>query len=120
MLVEHLRGATHTADQCYFALWGGFGSSVVPQYLTPKLELPQRDYHLFAGPLEAAPTNFAAAPGPFHQSANLWWPADQAWCVATEIDLAWTYVAASTACIAGVLADQRLGAVATSPTDTWW
>ncbi len=26
------------------------------------------------------------------QTPNLWWPEDRAWFVATEIDLAWTYV----------------------------
>jgi len=43
-----------------------------------------------------------------HQSANLWFPADQSWCVATEIDLAWTYIGGSRRCVASILADSRL------------
>ena len=35
------------------------------------------------------------APEPHEQSANLWWPADRAWCVVTDIDLMSTYVGGS-------------------------
>jgi hypothetical protein len=45
------------------------------------------------------------------QSPNIWWPDDQARCVATEIDFAWTYVGGSTAAIEAVLADPRLEAL---------
>jgi hypothetical protein len=45
---------------------------------------------------------------------NLWWPADRAWCVASEIDFNTTYVGGSAPCIADVLADPRIEAMATS------
>ena len=41
---------------------------------------------------------------PLHQSANLWWPEDRAWCVATEIDFVSTYLAGSQKLIDAVLA----------------
>jgi hypothetical protein len=41
-------------------------------------------------------------------SCNLWWPADHAWCVATEIDLDSTYVGGSEACIEELLANSEL------------
>ena len=90
-LVEHLGRATTTPERCFFALWEGFADSPVAISLEPTLELPHRRYHLFAGPIQGAHTNLSASLIG-HQSANLWWPADQAWCVAAEIDFAWTYV----------------------------
>jgi hypothetical protein len=135
-LVEHLGGATTTRADCFFAVWAGFGIgkpivrfdpgvswlerkltlrrlSRVESWKTkaPTLELPERAYHVFSGPIEGATTNLSGSPsGLGWQSANLWWPADHAWCVATEIDNAWTYVGATRQCIDGILADGRLGA----------
>lgn len=117
-LVDHLAPATATPDECYFAVWDGFGGSAVPHDLEPRLALPYRDYHLFAGPVAAARTSFSSVSF-HHQSANLWWPADHAWCVATEIDLSWTYVGGSCSRIDALLADARLDAAPTSATDLW-
>ena len=57
--------------------------------------LPQRDYLLLEGPLEAATEiGWILARERFiPQSPNLFWPSDHAWCVATEIDLLFTLVA---------------------------
>jgi len=119
-LVEHLRPATATPGECYFALWEGFGSTAVPEDLLPKLELPNRAYHVFAGPIAAAQTSYDAYPLGYHdQFANLWWPADHTWCVATEVDSAWTHVGGSRACIDAVLADPRLESVETSAHAPW-
>jgi hypothetical protein len=63
---------------------------------------PGREYHLLGGPLEAL-SESAVEPG--YQSANLWWPADRARCVATEIDLDTTYIACDLVC-----RDELLGA----------
>jgi hypothetical protein len=115
-LVEHLRPATTTPEECYFALWEGY--SIFPPALVPKLELPNRAYYIYIGPLEAALSSFD--PFPFSQrSANLWWPADQAWCVATEVDFAWTYVGGPRSCIDAILSDARLDAVETSARARW-
>jgi hypothetical protein len=117
-LAEHLRPATTTPEACYFALWEGFGDSVVPHALEPTLELPNRAYHVFAGPLAAARTSYSNIPFA-HRSANLWWPADQAWCVATEVDFAWTYVGGTRAVVDALLADPRLDAVETAAAARW-
>ena len=115
-LVEHLRPATTTPEQCYFALWDGY--SIAPPGVIPKLELPNREYYVYIGPVEAALSSFD--PFPFsQQSANLWWPADQAWCVATEVDFAWTYVGGPRSCIDAILADARLDVVETSARARW-
>jgi hypothetical protein len=80
----------------------------------PRVELPWRTYVLFAGPLAAVPAMVEAHDG---YTPNLWWPDDHAWCIATEIDLPWTYVGGSAALIAEVLADPRLEAQPVSPGD---
>jgi hypothetical protein len=75
-----------------------------------RVELPQRNYVLFSGPLDAAlefghwPTRRWFLP----QSPNLFWPDDASWCVATEIDLYCTYLGGSRALIDELLADERL------------
>jgi hypothetical protein len=117
-LLDHLGPATRTPELCYFAVWEGFGGSIVPADLSPKLALPNRRYHVFAGPLAAARTSYSAIPVD-HQSANLWWPADQAWCVATEVDHAWSYVAGPRRCVETLVADIRLDAIATGASDLW-
>lgn len=117
-LVEHLTPATTTPELCYFAVWEGFGDSVAPPRLQPKLELPNRAYDVFSGPIAAARTSLSVVPFG-HRSANLWWPADHAWCVATEIDFAWTYVGGPRDCIAAVLADSRFEAVETNALADW-
>src|SRR5262249_60683685 len=76
----------------------------------PRVRLPNRDYLLYRGPAEAivAPANLAGTRG---QCANLCWPADRAWCVASEIDLMWTYVGGPRGLIDAVLADNRTQAL---------
>ena len=66
-----------------------------------------------------AAANFADEPA--EQSANLWWPDDRAWFVATDIDLMTTYVGGSAACIADLVSAAGLEA-AVVPVDqrvTW-
>ena len=137
-LTTHLAAATTTPMKCYFAVWEGYGVGTMvfgfppgtpakerraqiesqprpPAWKSraPTLELPERRYHVFTGPIEGAATSLSGMPMGW-QSANLWWPADHAWCVATEIDLAWTYVGGSRRLINGILRNPRLAAVETS------
>jgi hypothetical protein len=84
----------------------------------PLVELPWREYRLLTGPLDAA-----LEVGRFYgdvfdpHSPNLIWPDDHAWCVATDVDLHSTYIAASRAAAADVLADSRLETLAAGPDD---
>src|SRR5215475_10905083 len=108
ILVEVLQRHTRAPDRCWFAVWEGYGG-LEPDVRWPeaaRLHLPNRDYVLLWGPVEAAARSFE--PAPFRQSANLWWPDDQAWCVATEIDYSWTYVGGTRPCIDDLLAESRL------------
>jgi hypothetical protein len=80
----------------------------------PKVELPGRSYLLYQGPIEGA----LALSAPSFQTPNLWWPSDRSWCVASEIDLDWTYVGGATALIQDLLHDRSLEAVPVEPNDS--
>lgn len=106
VLAEVLGRHTTTCDRCWFAVWDGWGDLEFPSANVPTFHLPHRDYFLFAGPVSAATQSFGDQR--WYRSANLWWPDDRAWCVATEVDFDTTYVGGSEACIAALLATENL------------
>jgi hypothetical protein len=70
----------------------------------PRLALPQRTYLLFVGSVASATAlRNPMWPSGASEPPNLWWPADQAWCVASEIDLPVTYVGGASDLIEAVL-----------------
>ena len=118
-LVDVLANHTATPDRCWFAVWEGWGALPDELRQVPTFELPHRRYHLLSGPISAILES--AEPPPWEQSANLWWPEDHAWCVATEIDFMTTYLAVSTECFAELKGVPSLEILAADPTDatTW-
>ena len=135
-LAEH----TTTPESCWLCLWDGYGwlhgspsvailgthgsIPVAPAFPAevldgPRVRLPGRDHLLLAGPLAAAPQLGWADPYGFFfpQSPNLFWPTDQAWCVASEIDLCCTLVAGSDALAGALVGDPRLEAWRVQPDD---
>jgi hypothetical protein len=116
-LVAVLRGHTSTPDDCWLGVWAGFGWHAEGTGLsTPaETELLGRDYWLLRGPVDLVTTN--TAPEPAEQSVNIWWPADRAWCVVTDIDLMSTYVGGSTACIEDLIAAPDLEVVRSAASD---
>ncbi|QYG93676.1 hypothetical protein HC251_15430 [Iamia sp. SCSIO 61187] len=133
VLAEVLGRHTTTPERCWFGVWDGFGQlngsavmltfdgrgepipSPVPREVLdgPLLRLPNRDYLLAIGAVAEVVDLEEALD---HQSPNLWWPEDRAWCVATEIDLAWTFVAGTTALIEELVAHPGLEVLVTEPT----
>jgi hypothetical protein len=108
--------AAHTArpERCFLCLWEGYGW--LPQEWLDasasgsRLELPHRRYLLFEGPLDAA-AELGDWPLPdwfLPQSPNLCWPDDASWCVATEVDLPYTYVGGTRDLVDELLIDVRL------------
>ena len=113
VLTSRLRRHTLAPDDCWFCLWSGYGwvgvtlvregsppvppsADPIPESVQsgPEVRLPDREYFLYRGSVESAivwDPDWADRP----QTANLWWPEDKSWCVATEIDLPWTYVGGS-------------------------
>jgi hypothetical protein len=127
-LVALLARHTSTAGSCWLCLWDGYGyfepnsgfaeltarpigspPDREPELVTfpvlPKsrVRLPDRDYLLFKGSISDAVG--------WEDGPNLWWPQDIAWCVASEIDLPYTYVGASSEAIEKLLHDNALEAL---------
>jgi len=121
-LVGILKRHTSTPSRCWFGVWDGYGGwesrdtggPPRPGGEMPKVELPGRSYLLYQGPIEGA----LALSAPSFQTPNLWWPSDRSWCVASEIDLDWTYVGGATALIQDLLHDRSLEAVPVEPNDS--
>lgn len=115
-LVAVLRAWTSTPAECRFAVWEGWGGleAEASSAGAARFSASGRSYLLFEGPIEAA-TRSAVSVHP--QSASLWWPRDRAWCVATEIDLMWTLVGGSAACIEELLSVSDLEVYPAHPDD---
>ena len=101
-LIEVLSKYTKTPDDCLFGIWTGWGG-IDAEKRWPEaaaFQIPEREYILLRGPIQAAASTVLPD---YEQSASLWWPRDRAWCVATEIDMMWTFVGSSTHCIEELL-----------------
>jgi hypothetical protein len=133
---------TRTPQDCWFCVWDGFGwpgftmsasmteSGAPTEFVEqprrdpvpgpvrdgPRVRLPHRDYLLYRG-TAAAVSEVAGLDGTWDQCPNLWWPADRAWCVASDIDLQWSYVGGPRGLIDAILADDRIEALPAAPDD---
>ena len=110
--------ARHTAtpQACVLGRWDAFGYDLPSPDVPPRLLLRGgHDVVLVRGTVADACRNLA--PEPNEQSANLWWPADRAWCVVTDIDLMSSYVGGTAACIDELLRTPGLAAVPARPED---
>jgi hypothetical protein len=141
VLAAIVRDWTATPEDCWFCVWDGFGwdtgstftftetgrpSEIIeepgrdpvpgPVREGPRVRLPHRNYFLYRGPAEAVAT-LARLDGTWGQCPNIWWPADRAWCVASEIDLQWTYIGGPRGLIDAILADGRVEALPAAPDD---
>lgn len=134
-LCEDLGRHTGTPEQCWFAVWDGWGLMQPAPVITSQpaddpalnsrqldltaatFEIPGRRYLLYEGAVEQA-----TAIGWWHsgiwfqaQSPSLIWPQDHAWCVATEVDADFTLVGGSSDLIDAILANPHLEAVRIAP-----
>ena len=112
-LVDVLGRATATPDDVFVAVWEGWGD--VPPHRFPgaaRLNTQGRGHFLLRGPLTGVLASVAV--GFDRPTAGLWWPADRAWFVATEIDLEWTFVAGDTDLVERLRHDPRLEVIDTA------
>jgi hypothetical protein len=135
VLCDRLAGDPEDEPDCYFCLWEGYGeletygwleTTFAPHFKVTardrhtftsdeitrsRLHLPDRDYVVLAGPLGSALRIGSFAAELFWpQSPNLFWPADQAWCVASEIDFDSTLVGGPLRLIDAILRTPELDA----------
>lgn len=143
-LTAVLRRHTSAPDDCLFAFWEGWGGgtrptritsyrngeshvrtpgSLPPDAVTPppvgRLTLPGRNYAVFRGDLDLA-GRFGSWISEGYlgiQSPNLFWPADRAWFVATEVDFDSTLVGGSAGLISDIVRDPHLEAAQLQATD---
>jgi hypothetical protein len=83
-----LAAHTTTPGSGYAAVWEGWGGAG-PLPAAPRVEVPHRAMLLFAGGvanLRDAPSLAWYGSVQGYQEPHLVWPADQAWCVACEVD----------------------------------
>lgn len=111
ILAEH----TSTALRCWFCVWDGYGPPVNPPG-GPAVPLPtvrgslERRYYLYAGQLGEV-MQLSLPP-------SVWWPADHAWCLASDVDLAWTYIGGPAGLADQLLADPFLEVMPADPLDS--
>jgi len=114
VLCEHLARHTRAVGSVWYAMWRGFPDVRAIEADGPRFELPDREYVLLHGQLAAAP-DVITSPFPLNAGPSLWWPDDRSWCVATEVDYRWTYVAGPEACSTSIERDDRIEALRTQP-----
>jgi hypothetical protein len=113
-LVDVLGRATTTPEDVFVAVWEGWGD-VPPERFPGAARLPtlNRGHFLLRGPLTGVLDSVSAS-GSDGPVSGLWWPADRAWFVATDIDFEWTFVAGASSLIDRLIADDRLEVVPTT------
>ena len=97
-----LERATTTPGSCWFGLWDGFGFVDADAGIA-SLRSGDRRWQLYRGAVQNMVGSFEPQ-GHWRQSPNLVWPADRAWCLATEIDAEVTLVAGPDELIQAILA----------------
>jgi hypothetical protein len=92
-----------------FLLWEGFGdlNREVFNAGIPKVSHVMRNFYLLKGPLDSY--------AHFSNDPSYWWPDDQAWCMCTDTDFEWSYLAGSRGCVDEVLGLPVMDAVETNP-----
>jgi hypothetical protein len=110
LLAAVLARFTATPESCAFAIWPSLAVGGQPGGEESQLTLDDgRRMVLIMGAVAMAMASFSA--NDVHQSANLWWPRDREWCVATDLGQRSTLIGGSEACILAVMADARLETV---------
>lgn len=93
-LVDILASATTTPEDVFFAVWHGWGDMPPARFPgAAQLDTQARGHFLLRGPLEGALTSVSASSVGTGPVSGIWWPADRAWFVHSEIDLDWTFIA---------------------------
>lgn len=99
---------TDTPDDCWFGVWMGYGGVPYESLDYPRFEVPNRAYNLFNGAVSSVVNFYFGKEGERGRQflpPAIWWPDDQAWCVASEIDHYDTFIGGTAACIDDILSE---------------
>ena len=88
-LIPLLRQNYTDSDQFWFAFWEGFGFFSKSDRRGPAVSIPGRRWLLFQANGDSLG---ATIENGGYQTANMIWPIDESWCMATEIDAEVTYI----------------------------
>jgi hypothetical protein len=101
--------ARHTSSTSgWFLLWEGFGDLNDEVFAkVPKVRHEMRNFYLLRGPLDSY--------AHFSNDPSYWWPDDRSWCVCTDTDFEWSYLAGSRECVDEVLALPIMDSLETRP-----
>jgi hypothetical protein len=120
--LEVLREHTTTPDDVYYCLWDGWGlDNWPPSMLTgQRVEIPNRSYLLLHGTLSDFGDWDAVEASPGHPRFHLpdpafIWPADQAWCIANDVDPHYAGIGATSTAVEHLLAVRGLDIVSADP-----
>ncbi len=111
-IVDVLGRHTGTPDDAYFCLWDGWGTRI-PGF-KPMVRIPNRAYYLFQGPLADLGRWGTDDDSP---APAFVWPADQAWCLAKDVDQHWIGVGADEAALQELLGHPQLDVVKADPAE---
>lgn len=116
-IVDVLGRHTAMPKVCYFAVWEGYGGLHPRQGFGAAFQIPSRRMYLYAAPIAAATERFDCESFPSAYPPNIWWAADQAWCVVTEIDYRCTYIGCDGTAARELLTHPKLDAFQVQPHD---
>jgi hypothetical protein len=114
--VSRLAAHTTTPDECYFAIWEGWGGLE----LVGPVQVPfvNREAVLFCGAASdlASWVDSRDSTGPNNLPIPAFvWPADRAWCVANDVDSHFATIGASSTAIGKLLSDNIIDVVEDDP-----
>jgi hypothetical protein len=107
-LLRLLARYTSAGDRCFVGVWEGYGwLSLSDQSVGDELRLDQRTFLVTRAPIDAASSVGWRHPMGvlIPETPTLVWPEDQAWFVASDVDLDSTYIGGSGCLIEAVLAE---------------
>lgn len=119
--LQVLAGFTSTPDDCWFAVWEGYGGSIEIPPALPLLDLVDdvhgsvRRYALLRGRLDDLQDWGRDVGDGLLVPPALAWPADHRWCLAADVDPHWMGVGAEEAAVAALLGTPGLDVVRTDP-----
>jgi len=140
-LASILAAHTGTSDECFFAVWEGWGEGfsgaihlftegtteaekerAIEEWEDEQEELAQWGRWVRSAPIFRVPSRgYHLLRGPLadiggfygagRNAPSIWWPEDRAWCVGSDVDLMTTYVGGSAEAIEAIVGDPDLEAL---------